>query len=472
MRIKESLVVPGTALIFFAASFIFRLLSFLQTPFANGWDGYFYINQVRSFMEEGRMDVPDISLIYPLMMVVQVFTGDYVLSYKLLAAILAATLTMSFFLLALKWTDNYKTALILGSMGLFSPHLTYFAAQYPKNLLGVVLFIWLLYASDSKRKVVIVLMMILNFVGHRVTAVLGLLYLVIRGFSPYVVIIIGAAIMAAGFFLPGILNLFDVERFHGVISTGLQFTPYSFIKSFGFDLIGPWWLIEIVAACIVFFAAIVYAVKKPDRRLTSILFVLAVLIFPFFVWSENGPAIRFFLIFILLCPLLLIFFLRSIEKNYLAFVLITCSFFSYRTYDPAKHDPNYELYCLVATQAVSKVRADSIELIIAHKALAEYIVYSTGIDAMSWIPEYEIDKARLWRIAEGVKDVQFNCYLDPDDMAFVHRITPTYCLIREDYWTKFLLRIKNDSNEELLNDLTNWKNPSKMRPKFLLKNKS
>ena len=422
------------------------------------------------------MDVPDVSLIYPLMMLVQIFTNDYVLSYKILAAILAGTFTVLLFLLALKWTDNYKIALLLGCISLFSPHLTYFAAGYPKNLLGVIFFILLIYVADATRKVIPVSLLVLNFFGHRVTAVLGLLFLLTRGFRPYVLMVFVAVIVAGGFFLPGILSFLDVERFRGVVSGDLQFAPYSFIRSVGFKLISPWWLIEIVACCIIFFTAIVYTIKKHDRQLTSILVILALLIFPFFTWSDNGPAIRFFLIFILLCPLLLIFLLKSTKKSYVLLgtsaAVVVCSFFSYRSYDPAKHDPPYSLYSIVARGITSSIPAGSCELIIAHKSLAEYIVYATGIDAMSWIPEYPIEDARLWRVSEGVKDVQLSFYLDPEDLAFVHRLTPSYVLVPEDSWQKLLRRAGAEGDEELLRELTNWRNPDSVRPKYMLQKKA
>jgi len=220
----------------------------------------------------------------------------------------------------------------------------------------------------------------------------------------------------------------------------------------------------------------VYAVRTKERsQLPILLLILALLIFPFFEWSLEGPSLRFFLMFILLCPLLLIFLLKSVRTNYvlesLSIVLVLASFFSIKSYDPGKHDPPYRLYDTVSRQMLSKVNADSAELIIAHKSLAEYIVYSTGIDAMSWVPEYEIEKTRLWRVAHGVKDIQFNYYLDPADLDFVYRLTPSYSLVREDCWEKFMERVGKDGDEELLRELTNWRNPGKVRPKFLLRNK-
>jgi hypothetical protein len=113
----------------------------------------------------------------------------------------------------------------------------------------------------------------------------------------------------------------------------------------------------------------------------------------------------------------------------------------------------------------------SCDLIIAHKSLAEYIVYTTKIDAMSWLPEYAIDKAKLWRVASDVKDIQLNFYLDPRDLKFTHRLTPSYCFIREDIWQKFLEQVKKDGDEELWSELMTWKNPQTVRPNYLLKRK-
>jgi hypothetical protein len=425
------------------------------------------------------MDVPDISLVYPLMMLVQIFTGDYVLSYKLTASILAGGFTVSLFLLALKWGEDYRKALLPGCLGVFSPHLTYFACQYPKNLLGLVFFVWLLYVADSRYRIVPILLLALNFVGHRVTAVLGFVFLLgnvilerAGRMLPYVLIIFVVLFVAGGALLPGVLNFFDVERFRGVVSGELQFAPYSFLRSFGTALVSPWWLAEIILSCVFFFASLWYVLRERDSRLAIMLFILAALIFPFFEWSTDGPAFRFFLMFVLLSPVTLIFLLKPLRTNYvtdgICVMLIAASFFSFKSYDPARHDPPYKVYGSISAQLQSTVDA---ELIIAHKALAEYIVYSTGVDAMSWIPEYKVDPERLWRIAEGVRDIQFDFYLEPDDLKLVHRLTPSYTLLREDCWQKFLQRVKDDGNNELLQELTSWKNPDKVRPYFLLRNK-
>jgi hypothetical protein len=51
----------------------FRALS--VTPFANGWDSYFYLVQLKSWVEQGRMHSPEASLFYPYLRLFQALQG-------------------------------------------------------------------------------------------------------------------------------------------------------------------------------------------------------------------------------------------------------------------------------------------------------------------------------------------------------------------------------------------------------------
>jgi len=484
---QSSLKNTGLLLLLFAVSFCLRFFALSQTPYANGWDGYFYINQVRSFLEEGKMDVPDSSFIYPLLILTQIITNDYILSLKIVSCILAGAFSVSLFLLSLKWSKNLKTAVVLGCFTIFSPHLTYFTAQYLKNLLGVVLFLWLLYSIDSKVKFLSLILLVINFFGHRVTALLSFiallvnyLFLRLSRYSAVIVTLFLFMFLLVGPLLPGILNTFDIERFQGVFASYPQFAPYSFIKTFGVELISIHWFIEIIVVCAIFAVALVYAGlqiirRKIDHRLTLLLIILLLLIFPFFKWSLDGPGIRLLFIFILLCPLLIIILIKDLRNGHattiICLVLLLSGFFSCKSYQPTKHDPPYGVYDVIAQEIASRPNKSAYELIIAHKSLAEYIVYATGIDAMSWLPEYAVDTEKLWRVVADVRDIQYSFYLDTEDLSKIHRLTPSYCLVREDVWKKFIMNVKNDQNNELLDELNTWKNPNKIRPYFMLKNK-
>jgi hypothetical protein len=215
--------------------------------------------------------------------------------------------------------------------------------------------------------------------------------------------------------------------------------------------------------------------RSVDRRIIIVLGVLMLLVFPFFKWSTDGPAFRFALIFILMCPILLIWITERLQNSYLtcAFcvVLVSLGFLSYTSYQPVKHDPPYQLYRNLCKRISVKNDSADMSLIIAHKSLAEFVVYTTGIDAMSWIPEYKVAPERLWRLAADVKDVEFRFYLTSEELKFVTRMSPSYAFVREDVWNRFLDNVKADGNEELLTEISTWRNPDEVRPYFLLKNK-
>ena len=172
----------GLAVGLASAGLRFHALS--QTPYANGWDGYFYLVQVKAWVETGRMHSPEASLIYPLLRFWLWCTGDYVLMYQYCAAALAGA-----FAAMMVWTARSGAgAWLFGGWALFSPQLTYFASQYPKNLLGVVLLLAFIGSlpgaigrQQASRFILPVILLIVNYFGHRMTFGLALAYWLIWG---------------------------------------------------------------------------------------------------------------------------------------------------------------------------------------------------------------------------------------------------------------------------------------------------
>ncbi|HRI60333.1 MAG TPA: hypothetical protein PK228_11435, partial [Saprospiraceae bacterium] len=171
-----------------ALSALLRFVALSQTPFANGWDSYFYLVQLKSMEETGRMHSPEASLIYPYLQLFYRLTGDYVLGLKVGTAVLAGTFTAIVYWLALNRV--HKPAfpwgpVALASWSVYSPQLTYFAAQYPKNLLGLVLLVAMIGSLDRLRLsrfskpgkswlpgksgswLVILFLLIINYFAHR-----------------------------------------------------------------------------------------------------------------------------------------------------------------------------------------------------------------------------------------------------------------------------------------------------------------
>jgi len=255
---------PGIVLALLSVVIRFKALQ--QTTFGNGWDAYFYLIQLKSWIEEGSMHTADQSLIYPLLRLVNYWAGDYVLAYKMTAALLAGLATFAIFQVALRWSKSLSIALLIGSISLFSPHLTYFAAQYPKNLLGLVLLFFFLGSRKEKRTYESVVYLIIGFFCHRLTfgvaMIFGLAWLILEYFSLKKVAILlslGLLFLVLSYLIPGLPNLTDFERFGGLLSSEFQFAPYSFIQTFGTeDRISELWLGEIIIATLIYFLSILF----------------------------------------------------------------------------------------------------------------------------------------------------------------------------------------------------------------------
>ena len=463
-------------------SFILRYRAFQQTDFINGWDGYFYLIQLRAWLETGTMHSPDVSLIYPLMASVNFFVEDYLSSYKISAAILTSFFVVIVFFLSHQWSKNIALSIYLASFALFSPQLTYFAAQYPKNLLGVVLFLAFLWSLSSKWTTVTIGLLLVNYFGHRLSfgmaLIVLLLYLLVDRFSWRQLLqaaLVIVVILLIGWNLPGVLHWTDRTRFEALLTQEMHFSPWSFVQEFGMHRLTYTWIFEIAVACLIFFTAFLFVFKKLKQAdFIALLVLCSVLVFPFLQWSLTGFSYRFFLVFVLLSPLLINFYAVD-EKLYnsiylvLALMLVSASFFSIHSYNPSLHDPNYRKYAKI-TEKATAVLPKQTELLIAHNALAEYFTYTTKIDAMPWLPEYELDSTALWRIAADVRAPLINHYLSEAEKTNTFRLALRYYLIREDTWQKMLATIKEEDLASY-QELFTWRNPHRLRPNYLLRKK-
>ena len=75
--------------------FIVQYISLNQSDYANGWDAYFYLLQTKSLLEDGHLVSQRISIIYPLLLVFKVLFNDYVLGWKVFAALVGTTRILS-----------------------------------------------------------------------------------------------------------------------------------------------------------------------------------------------------------------------------------------------------------------------------------------------------------------------------------------------------------------------------------------
>ncbi|MBC7777589.1 MAG: hypothetical protein H7246_19300 [Phycisphaerae bacterium] len=524
---RSPLIPIGLALI----SALLRFLAFTQTPFANGWDSYFYLVQIKSLEETGHMHSPEASLIYPYLRLFYWLVGDYVLALKIGTAVLCGV-----FMLVL--CRRSQSLPLLGAWSLFSPQLTYFAAQYPKNLLGLVLFVAFVRSLDwtfTKPRAWLAIpafLLIINCFGHRMMFGLAVVHLFLwLGFrfkerlprrawcfhqahvkqdaqskhplrrlhlvkTPSaaakawkILLVSGIAIGAlllAGQSFPGLAHITDLGRLSGTFDWQPQFAPWSFVQSFGLERISGWWIFEISMVMVWWIGGLILWKNRNGIANPALFWLCGLLLFPFLEWSLTGLAWRMFLVFVLLVPLAFDFQNVS-KKASIAFfmALVAASFFSWKSYSPRLHDPDYALFKKVTGKVQSqlpdpdsfgtKLSGSSIqnkpELFIAHNALAEYFTFTTGTDAMPWLPEYAVDSSKLWRIAAGVQGQTLRYFAGPENELKIKNLGGGYFLLPEFVWQNALKNALAEGDEYFLETAESWLNPYRIRPAFLLKRK-
>ncbi|HHG84134.1 MAG TPA: hypothetical protein ENJ82_05230 [Bacteroidetes bacterium] len=477
-RAKQLLLRILPMLLLGGFSFALRLWTLNKSAFAPGWDSYFYLVQVKSLAETGTMHSPDSSPIFGLLYGLSQICGDYILAYKLLSAGLAGLFTSLSFLLARK-IGGFGPALVVASWTIFSPSLTFFAAQFPKNLLGLNGLLLLLYALHNQGRWPKILAFSFAFVAHRMTAGLALLFLLFQQFTwrrMRLLFSLASLGLLASFLLPGLLHLSDFQRLQGALSSLPQLPGYAFIQLMDAARMHWLWIAEIALAYL-FFAVLLHHIwqQKPDRWLLGFVLLLSLLTFPFLIIDENGIGYRFFLTFMLLAPLCFACIPHVLPRQFFYFaagLALGMTLPAQAAYAPETFDPDYARYTQIARKTAALLQAQQTELLIAHKGLAELMTFETGLDVLPWQPEYAIDSTRLWRISFGLQNMEFRYLLSAKDARQVRELGLEYHLLPEAVWQRFRQAAAQEPDADLQARIKSWQNPSRMRPAYLRRNRA
>ncbi|WP_258102193.1 hypothetical protein [Marinoscillum pacificum] len=462
-------------LLLFLLSFSFRFWTYNQSSYANGWDAYFYIVQIKSYIEEGSMHSSRVSLFYPLLLAVQFLNGNYELTYKMASSILVGGFSLQLFRTAKSLAPESNFYYLIGAYTLFSPQLTYFGAQFAKNLMGVVFFLLLVEYAVRSRWFRVLVIGVMNLFVHKMTAGLSIVFTPIIALKDhikgvlwkYVLITVLVLIVTFVVFPQLIVEIPLISsRFGSPNLAGIKFIE-SIQESITLE-----WKIEIISIYVLFSLAIIKVIYSKSVSLIwyVLLLLLLGLTFPLLEWSVLGLSYRLLMVFLILCPILIACFPLKIEKKSL---VILCSFltsggiYSSINYPYDKLDPPYATYDYL-TKKVERLDL-SPELIIMHKALAEYYTFKTGKDAIPWVPEYDIPVEALWRVGYGISAKELAYFAEIDDSSgLVYELSPSYILASEEVWQRAMSQIQQEDSE-FLEHLMTWRNPHEIRPAYLLK---
>ena len=153
--------------ILFLIGVAYSSIGLIKSEYGLGWDSYFYINQVQSWFDNGFLHSERLNIIYPLLILIQYITHDYILSYKVLSILSFSVYVTLIYVFTRSQTKEIISSFLFFFIFLSSPHLIYFSSQFTKNLIGLIFFIFLLLLLEKDKKIVIVITFILLYFSHK-----------------------------------------------------------------------------------------------------------------------------------------------------------------------------------------------------------------------------------------------------------------------------------------------------------------
>lgn len=550
-----ALLTSGIGAFALYASYLFA------TPELQGSDAYVYIIQVRSLIETGRLHYRDLSPVYPFMAAFRLCLSSDISAYKVSLALIGALRVMALYFAVFSLfsknsfaqngrntrgdsnTGGQFEALACAAAAVFfllaSPTQLYVLLQFPKNSLALAAMMTTLAFVLRGTPAAALFFFLLTAITHRIgagmllasAAFLLLLSLRIKTLFALAIPFL-SVICLATLCMPGMLNLFDLERITTTLRTQASYAPLHFAETIGIQGNDPLWLVEIHGIIPLIIAIALYysgkyalasaslpqqktstknepilgaAVRSSIRELFAsrekILgaFFCAdmLLLFPFFDYTADGIGLRFFLQSSAAAPLALTLLLYTFFRhpfnrrlyppmtgqmhNHITsfafryclapalFFLcsVTLFFAAGRSYLSKQIDPPYALYRQVSAKVATLVSPAEVDLFVAHKSLAETMDYELRADVLPWSPEARFDRKRTWRIAWMISPWQIRSITGESEAIF--ELSPSYTLLREDVWERFLDAVIDDPFYEGIID--HWKNPSRVRPAYLSKQK-
>jgi hypothetical protein len=461
---------------FLVLSTLLRFLSGDQTEHPTGWDGYYYVMQVHSWMSSGHMQSPDFSLIYPYLTIMTFVTGDPVTGFKIGTALIAGLLTLSVYYYLLDRKVALTVICVACGYIAFSPLITYFILQFPKNAFGLAFFIF--FMSSLKRPGIFTAILFLcTILTHRMTGAFALIVvgsLAVRHIS-WKWIVAGVVLVIAVGFLPGIIHISDLSRLDGQLVPMPHWAPLAFTKIFPTSLD---WLFKadlVLITIMTITCVVLVATNYPQFQPGAWTWLLIVLIslFPFFSFKPGDIGHRFLMI----APIAVIVLISLTVKPFripslvVAGLFVVLSFFSWRSYVPRAFDAPNNSYVMIVDRLVDRYDATEYPLVIAHKGLAEIIIYKTGFDALNWLPPEGMPTDSVLRICRNVINADFERYLDKEDRRRVRAIAATYYVLPEATWQKFVDAAKKENKRAVMRRIFSGSNPMDPRPYFISKGK-
>jgi hypothetical protein len=478
-------------------AFLVRLGRLLESPEPPGTDGYYYVVQVEHWLTEGFFHVRDASWVLRVLALGAAVLGGPVVGVKVVSALLAALCVPAAWFVGRELDrvagEGRRTrALGLAVWAAVSPTLTHLAGDFPKTLGAVApLLVVLAWVLSDRRGWGALLggagALLLAATAHRLGAsLLGLgavgacMGLVLRGRRDtperkWPLVLVGLACLVSFALLttvlPNLLHPQDLER----VSSQLDLSPGAPPPFPYFALRRTHVLqqVELGASWLGLVAGAVLLWRRRESRplVMGLVLPLAVCLLPLWRGDVLDLGYRTSLLAPLLAAPLVLLAVpsprRGLRSWALALPVLALVPLARFGFDPQATPPYGRFRAVIA-----RIPRPLPELLITHQGVNFLYDHVTGQDAMAWAPEPGLDRTRVGRLVWGVLDGEWMAYApEQEGLPPPVRLDRDYVYVREDYFEAFLARVRAEGDEELLDRLTDWHNPSVVRPASLLRNR-
>ena len=159
---------------------VVRIPLLWDDPWAPGYDGWYYVLQVRSWLD-GEPLFADRSLVFPVLVGLARVIGDVVTANKVAACVFAAAGAGGAAVGAFRWTGSLAAALVAGTWWAVAPGHLHVSLEFLKNDAGVAVLGLLCAALPGLGRhrastVLAVGLMLLGPFVHKLTGVMGLVW--------------------------------------------------------------------------------------------------------------------------------------------------------------------------------------------------------------------------------------------------------------------------------------------------------
>ena len=143
------------------------------------------------------------------------------------------------------------------------------------------------------------------------------------------------------------------------------------------------------------------------------------------------------------------------------------SFFSWKSYEPAKLNPEYADYLALTQKLNSSMVEVKPEMLIAKHPLCYFISYHGNIRSRPWVDDIALySPGYLQRISLDISLQEIQPYLDSLNSSTVLEIIPGYLLWDELTWKNIKERTRVSGNAILENKMVSNNNPYKTQLDF------